>query len=291
MAAEKKGQVIVIKKIYVTAGHHGGSWKVALADFMTAMMAFFLVMWLLNQSEETKKAVSDYFSSPSLIEYNFQNFGATLSLEKMFLDLVNEPLSSFQTFLEPMDKSPNLLEMGSQKVVAAYMADKLGDLASSVSISADGLEFLIYDYELFTPGTAATKPNFSTTQSRIKAITSGLEDSVIEIQSMLFYESVSGSDPALAKDTASRRLQTLESMIRASTESTSNDIYGATLVKPHRDWVEGRGQRPTGLIKIVIRQKEFRSNGQKYRPLQQLFGSGNVGMDVYDTYLKDRAKK
>ncbi len=291
MAAEKKGQVIVIKKIYVNAGHHGGSWKVALADFMTAMMAFFLVMWLLNQSEETKKAVSDYFSSPSLIEYNFQNFGATLSLEKMFLDLVNEPLSSFQTFLEPMDKTPNLLEMGSQKVVAAYMADKLGDLASSVNISADGLEFLIYDYELFTPGTAATKPNFFVTQSRIKAITAGLEDSVIEIQSMLFYESVAGSDPTLAKDTASRRLQALESMIRASTDSPSNDIYGATLVKSHKDWVEGRGQRPNGLIKIVIRQKEYRSDGQKYRPLQQLFGSGNVGMDVYDSYLKDRAKK
>ena len=63
MAAEKKGQTIVIKKIYNVAGGHGGSWKVALADFMTALMCFFLVMWLLNQSAETKKAVSDYFSS------------------------------------------------------------------------------------------------------------------------------------------------------------------------------------------------------------------------------------
>ena len=76
MAAEKKGATIVIKKYYVSAGGHGGSWKVALADFMTAMMAFFLVMWLLNQTEQTKKAVSDYFSTPSVIEYNFQNFGA-----------------------------------------------------------------------------------------------------------------------------------------------------------------------------------------------------------------------
>ncbi|NUN04377.1 MAG: chemotaxis protein MotB, partial [Bdellovibrio sp.] len=52
--AEKK-PTIVIKKITVVAGGgHGGSWKVALADFMTALMAFFLVMWLLGQSEETK---------------------------------------------------------------------------------------------------------------------------------------------------------------------------------------------------------------------------------------------
>ena len=48
--AQKK-QLIVIKKVYVqAAAHHGGSWKVALADFMTAMMAFFLVMWLISQS-------------------------------------------------------------------------------------------------------------------------------------------------------------------------------------------------------------------------------------------------
>ena len=89
MAAKK--QTIVIKKIIVqAAGHHGGSWKVALADFMTALMAFFLVMWLIGQSEQTKKAISDYFSTPSVIEYNFQNFGAEITLEKLFLDFVKD---------------------------------------------------------------------------------------------------------------------------------------------------------------------------------------------------------
>ena len=89
--AQKK-QLVVIKKIYVLpAAYHGGSWKVALADFMTALMAFFLVMWLIGQSEESKKTISDYFSTPSVIEYNFQNFGAELTLEKLFLDFVNEP--------------------------------------------------------------------------------------------------------------------------------------------------------------------------------------------------------
>ena len=56
MADDKKKPVIVIKKIYESpAGAHGGAWKVAFADFMTAMMCFFLVMWLLNQTEEVKK--------------------------------------------------------------------------------------------------------------------------------------------------------------------------------------------------------------------------------------------
>ena len=45
-------------------GHHGGAWKVAYADFVTAMMAFFMVMWLVNQNEEVKTAVGGYFRDP-----------------------------------------------------------------------------------------------------------------------------------------------------------------------------------------------------------------------------------
>ena len=287
MAAEKKGQTIVIKKIFVQAGGHGGSWKVALADFMTAMMAFFLVMWLLNQTEETKKAVSDYFSTPSLIEYNFQNFGATISLEKLFLDLINEPLKAFQTFLEPVDKTPNLLEMGSQKVVAAYMADKLGDIASSVNITADGFEFLIYDYELFYPGTDRVRPEIATQKGRIDAISAGIDDAVVEVQSMLFYESVPESDPTLAKRVAAQRLQILESLLRTS-DKPNTDIYGSALVKAKGDWIEGQGPRPHGVIRIVVRQKEVKSDGTKYRPLERLFGSGDLGVDVYKDYVEDR---
>src|ERR1041385_5813322 len=94
--APKKGATIVIKKITISgAGAHGGSWKDAFADFMTAMMAFFLVMWLLNQSEETKKQVARYFSGPSVIEQHFSIYGAELTLDKLFLDLVNEPLKAF----------------------------------------------------------------------------------------------------------------------------------------------------------------------------------------------------
>lgn len=49
------------KKIVAHGGHHGGAWKVAYADFVTAMMAFFMVMWLMGSDEETKEAVSAYF--------------------------------------------------------------------------------------------------------------------------------------------------------------------------------------------------------------------------------------
>ena len=57
--------IIVIKRNVLHGGHHGGAWKVAYADFMTAMMALFIVPWLLNTSPQVKKAVAGYFNDPS----------------------------------------------------------------------------------------------------------------------------------------------------------------------------------------------------------------------------------
>ena len=55
--------IIKRKKIIAADGHHGGAWKVAYADFVTAMMAFFMLMWLLNATtEQQKKGIADYFS-------------------------------------------------------------------------------------------------------------------------------------------------------------------------------------------------------------------------------------
>src|SRR5581483_7896610 len=62
---------IIIKRIKKSgaAGHHGGAWKVAYADFVTAMMAFFLLMWLINTtSPEQKRGIADYFAPASVSE-------------------------------------------------------------------------------------------------------------------------------------------------------------------------------------------------------------------------------
>ncbi|MGE0813463.1 MAG: flagellar motor protein MotB [Vicinamibacterales bacterium] len=62
--------VIIIKKRGGGhGGHHGGAWKVAYADFVTAMMAFFLVMWLVSSSPDVKKSVAGYFRDPGVFEY------------------------------------------------------------------------------------------------------------------------------------------------------------------------------------------------------------------------------
>jgi chemotaxis protein MotB len=62
--AAKTAPIIVIKKKSGHDGHHGGAWKVAYADFVTAMMSLFIVLWLMGSSEKVKKAVAGYFNDP-----------------------------------------------------------------------------------------------------------------------------------------------------------------------------------------------------------------------------------
>ncbi len=63
---KKTAKPIIIKRVKKGGhgGHHGGSWKVAYADFVTAMMAFFMVMWILGMDAKTRQAVEGYFSNP-----------------------------------------------------------------------------------------------------------------------------------------------------------------------------------------------------------------------------------
>jgi chemotaxis protein MotB len=66
---EEKPTIIIRRKKKGGHGHHGGSWKVAFADFATAMMAFFLLMWLMGATTEKQKgAISEYFNNPSAVQ-------------------------------------------------------------------------------------------------------------------------------------------------------------------------------------------------------------------------------
>ncbi|AHI06878.1 chemotaxis MotB protein [Bdellovibrio bacteriovorus W] len=281
--AEKK-PIIVIKKVIVQGGgHHGGSWKVALADFMTALMAFFLVMWLLGQSEETKKAVSDYFSTPSVIEYNFQNFGAEITLEKLFLDILNEPLKAFQSFMEPADRTPNLLDMGSAKVVAAYMADQLNDVAKNVVVTPEGYDFDIPDYMLFERGSAQPNANFVKVMDKIKAVTGGLKDANIKVTSGLFVQSVPDRSVMSANKVASERFDIVRNKILASLDSNTVTVDGGINVKEKRGEIDPA--RLVGFVRIKVAQKEITSDGRKPRKLDTLFGSSQVDMSVYDNFV------
>ena len=80
-------KAIIIKKVkkHVGGGHHGGSWKVAYADFVTAMMAFFLLLWLLSMTSDEKRVrLSQYFKHFSIYTEGGTSFRGKTS--EMFMD-------------------------------------------------------------------------------------------------------------------------------------------------------------------------------------------------------------
>jgi chemotaxis protein MotB len=111
MADQSNVQIIIKRKKAVHA-HHGGAWKVAYADFVTAMMALFIVLWLLSSSETTKKAVGGYFQDPSgkgkQIGSGLAGTGESLSIHKDDLGKLKEKLD------EAIRSTPELAKIREQ---------------------------------------------------------------------------------------------------------------------------------------------------------------------------------
>jgi chemotaxis protein MotB len=104
MASDNERPIIIKKVIKVAGhGHHGGSWKVAYADFVTAMMAFFLLLWLLNvTTEEKKMGIADYFA-PASISRSQSGAGAILGGSAMTTEGAMRSAQAPQTVVVKID--------------------------------------------------------------------------------------------------------------------------------------------------------------------------------------------
>jgi chemotaxis protein MotB len=107
--------IIVIKKKAAHGGHHGGAWKVAYADFVTAMMALFIVLWLMNSSKQIQEAVGGYFKDPSgtskLVGSDQNGSGESFALSKEDMPKLKEELQKAVRKMVDFEKLQNHLEM------------------------------------------------------------------------------------------------------------------------------------------------------------------------------------
>src|SRR4051794_3517310 len=123
--------VIIVKKKVAHGGHHGGAWKVAYADFVTAMMAFFLVMWIVGQSKAVKVGVAGYFRDPNVLDGEGSGGippGHTAGLEaegptpreggKVQSDLAKLEQTA-EKIRQALDKMPELKELAGQIQITA----------------------------------------------------------------------------------------------------------------------------------------------------------------------------
>lgn len=171
---------IIVKKVtLVAAGHHGGAWKVAYADFVTAMMAFFLLLWLLGATtEKQRKGIADYFT-PTLVKMKQGSAGANGLLGgSSMTDVDNYPNRQGQTgnrtLTIPRDASGGPKEgaermkrmQSMQARLAAKLAAqaKLQRLARQVRMvdTAEGIRIDLVDdadFAMFQLGTTVLTPD------------------------------------------------------------------------------------------------------------------------------------
>ena len=178
----KKLQPIIVKKIKKGGhGHHGGAWKIAYADFVTAMMAFFLLMWLLGSTTEgDKKGIADYFSSPLKIALLSSGSGAgdashvvkgggqdltrtTGQVKRGEVDAPKAAVNLQALKQEQVRAEIARLEDLKKKVEQRVASSRLASMASQIRLdmTRDGLRIQIVDEQnrpMFASGSAVVQP-------------------------------------------------------------------------------------------------------------------------------------
>ncbi|PLK27641.1 flagellar motor protein MotB [Novosphingobium sp. TH158] len=183
---------IIVKKVTIVAGgHHGGAWKVAYADFVTAMMAFFLLLWLLGATtEKQRKGIADYFT-PTLVKLRQESAGANGLLGgSSIVDVDNYPHRAGQTGTKALtiprdttggskDGAGRVQKMNRMKQVLAEKLNKteaLRRLARQVKMvdTTEGIRIDLVDdaqFAMFQLGTTVLTPQ---ARDLLKAITETL---------------------------------------------------------------------------------------------------------------------
>lgn len=141
---------IIIKRKAGHAGHHGGAWKVAYADFVTAMMALFIVLWLMNSSKQIKEAVGGYFKDPTgtskMVGSDMRGSGENFTITKDNMKQLKEELEKAIREVPQFDKLQNHIDMtvtneGLRIELTESEAGTFFD-SGSTQISPDGGDFL-----------------------------------------------------------------------------------------------------------------------------------------------------
>jgi chemotaxis protein MotB len=148
--------VIHKKKKKSHGGHHGGAWKVAYADFVTAMMALFIVLWVLGQNEEVKEAVAGYFKDPVGFNSGSMNLLDGKQNIVVDLDMQNEALMRENEKKELAKMGEEILEELSENEEFQDMLDQI-----QIEVVDEGLRIEMIesaDDVFFEIGTAQLKP-------------------------------------------------------------------------------------------------------------------------------------
>lgn len=141
--ADDKAPVIIKRINKGHAGAHGGAWKVAFADFMTAMMAFFLVMWLMGADEETKAAIADYFTTATIFKGGSDSLGKIGSTPNSAYSVLNGQEGQFDQADVTEPARPRPVYLQEHKVLSKLVDELFDGNAFSADFNSEYLKFAI----------------------------------------------------------------------------------------------------------------------------------------------------
>jgi chemotaxis protein MotB len=178
-------QPIVIKRKKAGhGGHHGGAWKVAYADFVTALMAFFLVMWLVGQSQEVKRAVAGYFRDPGSFDHAKSDGPIPGGQAGLDPDALLRPAQTPPTEAMLEEERASLEQTAARTRQLLAEAPDLKDLNKQieVQVTRDGLRIELLEAErqtFFASGSSALAPGTERVLSLIARELGKLKNSVV----------------------------------------------------------------------------------------------------------------
>jgi len=141
---EREVPIIIVRKKVHAHGHHGGAWKVAFADFMTAMFALFLVLWLVNQSSDVKSAIAGYFQDP-LGRAN--EFGSSIMPGDGAQTQVARPLNPADVVDMKTDRMQSMAKRLNERIMEQPGLEEVADKIE-IRMTAEGLEIQLLEDSL-----------------------------------------------------------------------------------------------------------------------------------------------
>ncbi|MCS7281163.1 MAG: OmpA family protein [Desulfobacterota bacterium] len=175
--SERVPPIIVVKKKKGHGGHHGGAWKVAYADFVTAMMALFIVLWIMSQNQQIREAVAAYFREPGV--FTSQKKAGILTGEPLLFPK-NPPITA-----DPQEKElEKLREQGKKigEIVASYPEFKKFRDKVEIKVTEEGMRIELIETSeglFFDVGSAKVKKETEELLKMIAAELGKLDNEII----------------------------------------------------------------------------------------------------------------
>jgi chemotaxis protein MotB len=277
---------IIIKKKVSHGGHHGGAWKVAYADFVTAMMALFIVLWLMNSSNQIKQAVGGYFKDPTgtskMVGSDMVGSGENFIITKDNMSELKQQLQKSIRQIPSFDKLQNHIDMtvtneglrieltesatgtffdsGSAKMstdgadLLQVLAEELGKLPNHIAMEGHT------DSKQYPPGAAYT--NWELSADRANAARRLMQEKGIRVDQITQVRGFADQrlrKPDTPLDPSNRRISLI---VEYKTLPASQESAPATGDPPN---AEGKGENPPAVAesKRLFRRNRIKNKGTR----------------------------